>query len=86
MPYYAVYKGFKPGIYNNWNDCNNQIIGFSKPVFKKFTFKKDAELFIQTGGIHVFHKHKHVKKKKLKIFLMCYLKIIFIICLIWMQI
>ena len=64
MPYYAVYKGFKPGIYNNWNDCNNQIIGFSKPVFKKFTFKKDAELFIQTGGIHVFHKHKHVKKKK----------------------
>ena len=60
MPYYAVYKGFKPGIYNNWNDCNNQITGFSKPVFKKFTFKKEAELFIQTGGIRAFHKHKQV--------------------------
>ena len=68
MPYYAVYKGFKPGIYNNWNDCNNQITGFSKPVFKKFTFKKEAELFIQTGGIRAFHKHKQVKKTKIEDF------------------
>lgn len=68
MPYYAVYKGFKPGIYDNWNECNNQITGFSKPVFKKFILKKDAELFIQTGGIHTFKKHTHQKKKKIEDF------------------
>ena len=68
MPYYAVYKGFKPGIYNTWNECNNQITGFSKPVFKKFTLKKDAELFIQSGGIHTFKKHRSVKIHKIEDF------------------
>jgi ribonuclease HI len=63
MPYYAVYKGFKPGIYTNWSECQNQTQGFPKPVFRKFTFKSQAEEFMNTGGIYNHRKH-NIKKKK----------------------
>ena len=34
--YYVVWKGNKPGIYSDWNECHKQLKGFSKPVFKAF--------------------------------------------------
>lgn len=39
--YYVVWKGHKPGIYKNWNDCHEQLKGFSSPVFKAF-FREDV--------------------------------------------
>lgn len=68
MPYYAVYKGFKPGIYDNWNDCNNQITGYSKPVFKKFKLKADAELYMNSGGIHSLKKKKSSNRNRIEDF------------------
>lgn len=62
MPYYAVYRGFKPGIYDSWHTCQNQTQGFPKPVFKKFNLKCDAELFMNTGGVYD-HKKNNIKKK-----------------------
>jgi ribonuclease HI len=44
--YYAVVEGYKPGIYYNWNDCQIQIKGFQNAIYKKFTKKEDAELFL----------------------------------------
>jgi|688.fasta_scaffold111013_2 ribonuclease HI len=64
MPIYAVAKGKKPGIYDNWNDCREQTVGFRNSIFKKFMSRalaqkyidsfdckyEDTELFIYTDG------------------------------------
>ena len=31
---YAVKKGHKTGIFDNWTDCQEATKGFSKPEFK----------------------------------------------------
>jgi len=46
--YYAVAAGRKPGIYCTWNQCENQIKGFSGSKHKKFKTKNEAEKFIQS--------------------------------------
>lgn len=47
MPYYyAVKKGLKPGIYNTWDECKINVLGFKGSVYKKFITKNDALEFI----------------------------------------
>ncbi|MGR3742380.1 ribonuclease H family protein [Companilactobacillus sp. DQM5] len=46
MKFYAIKKGRKPGIYTNWPEAKKQVEGFSGAVYKGFTTKKEAELFI----------------------------------------
>jgi ribonuclease HI len=46
MAYYAVAKGHNIGIYNFWNDCKEQILGYKGAVYKKFNNEKDAEEYI----------------------------------------
>tara|TARA_B110000967_G_C18781262_1_gene508369 strand:- start:226 stop:1164 length:939 start_codon:yes stop_codon:yes gene_type:complete len=50
--YYSVVEGYKPGIYYNWKDCQIQIKGFQNAIYKKFTKKEDAELFLN-GNVTV---------------------------------
>jgi len=47
--YYAVHKGKKPGIYTTWADCSKQVIGVTGSIYKKFTMKEEAELYLQMG-------------------------------------
>jgi len=47
MPYYAVAKGFNPGVYTNWENCKKQVNGYSGPIFKKFSSMTEAEHFIK---------------------------------------
>ena len=50
MPtYYVVHKGKKPGIYSSWTECKKQVDKFDGAIFKKFTDKSDAELFLKEG-------------------------------------
>lgn len=54
MPFYAVAKGRKTGIFLTWDDCRKQVQdGFSKPIYKKFNTRGEAEEFIQdnTGNL-----------------------------------
>lgn len=44
--YYAVKVGKVPGVYTTWPEAQQQIVGFSGALFKKFATKKDAEEFI----------------------------------------
>ena len=44
--FYAVKYGFSPGVYTSWEDCKKQVTGYPKPLFKKFSTQRDAELFI----------------------------------------
>jgi viroplasmin and RNaseH domain-containing protein len=56
MKYYAVRKGFNPGIYTDWEECEKQVNGFIKPEFKKFSNKQDAIDYI--NGIKDIGKNR----------------------------
>lgn len=45
MPYYAVKRGKKPGVYSTWADAKAQIDGFKNPVFRKFDSIDEAKDF-----------------------------------------
>lgn len=49
--YYAVSKGKKPGIYDNWHDADKQVSGFSRSCFKGFSSERLAEGFMQAANI-----------------------------------
>ena len=44
--YYAVRVGRKPGIYNTWNECQEQINGVSGAQYHAFTSLEDAEQYL----------------------------------------
>lgn len=50
MPYYAVKVGKKPGVYNTWTECEANIKGIDKAIFKKFDFESDAKSFINSNN------------------------------------
>ena len=47
--FYSVNKGFKPGLYDNWKECEKNVKGYPEAKFKKFKNKKDAEYFLING-------------------------------------
>jgi len=49
MPFYAVHKGKRRGIYTDWAECKQNIFGVRHPVFKKFNTKEEAEHFLVHG-------------------------------------
>ena len=40
--YYVIIKGIKPGIYNNWPECKENVDKFSGAIFKGFETKDEA--------------------------------------------
>ena len=49
--FYAVHKGLKTGVFENWEECKNNVIGVKGSVFKKFKNLSDAEYFLNTERI-----------------------------------
>lgn len=47
--YYSVHKGFKPGIYLTWEECEEQVANFSNPQYKKCSSQKEANDFMKYG-------------------------------------
>ena len=43
--YYAVRKGFKPGIYTTWEECKKNVDGFSGAEYKGFMTREEAVSF-----------------------------------------
>jgi ribonuclease HI len=41
--FYVVWSGRQPGIYDNWDDCNAQVKGFTGAKYKSFESKGEAE-------------------------------------------
>ena len=35
-PCYVIFTGKKPGIYNTWHECSEQVLGFKKARFMKY--------------------------------------------------
>ena len=50
MPYYAVKKGKKPGIYETWKECQAQVHGYKGAAFKKFPDRAAALAYIKEGN------------------------------------
>lgn len=45
--FYAVRRGFKPGVYTSWDECKSQVDKFPAASFKKFASEKDAWAFFR---------------------------------------
>ena len=51
--YYAVKKGHKTGIFDNWAEAQTATAGFSGPEFKKFKTKAEAEAYLDNRDVWV---------------------------------
>lgn len=49
MPYYSVHNGLNKGIYNTWDECKINVIGFKGAKYKKFDKLQDAEYYLKYG-------------------------------------
>jgi ribonuclease HI len=58
VKFYVVWRGVKPGIYEDWNTCKNNVAGFEGARYKSFETKAAATLafrgnmwdYLATGG------------------------------------
>ena len=48
MPFYAVARGRKVGVYQNWAECQENVTGFSNASFKRFDSSSDAWAFVKS--------------------------------------
>ncbi|CCE72470.1 Piso0_000041 [Millerozyma farinosa CBS 7064] len=46
MPFYAVARGVRPGIYKTWDSCKKNVLGYKGAVYKKFNSSQQAQEFI----------------------------------------
>lgn len=44
--YYAVVRGYNPGIYGSWEGCERQVNGYKGQVYKSFKTKGEAEQYL----------------------------------------
>jgi len=71
MPkYYAVKVGKKPGIYQSWLECKQQVDGFSGATYKSFSSLKAAEEFLalKSSSVEEDQKNEDEIQKKLKVY------------------
>ncbi|PSN56821.1 hypothetical protein C0J52_02707 [Blattella germanica] len=50
MPWYAVARGTKPGVYKTWDECAAHVKNFSGAKFRKFTTQEEALAFVKEFG------------------------------------
>ncbi len=56
--YYVVWKGIKPGIYNNWEACKIQIEGFKGAMYKAFDTITLAKAAFATSPLQFIGNNK----------------------------
>ncbi len=65
--YYVVWKGVKPGIYNNWTDCRLQTQGYEGAIYKSFdSYGEAVEAMHDTPWQHIGQSGKTLKKNNCK--------------------
>lgn len=63
MAYYVVCNGVTPGIYETWDECKKQIMGFPKARYKKFNTLDEAKTAYNTPPKSVARKRRDVTSK-----------------------
>lgn len=57
--YYVVWVGQKPGIYEKWSDCQEQVVGFPDAKYKSYKTRKEAEAaFLDSSSNHISKSSK----------------------------
>jgi ribonuclease HI len=64
--YYVVKKGFKPGIYKTWSECESNVKHYIGAVYKKFNNIFDADNYFNDSPINKLldDNTKHNSNKK----------------------
>jgi ribonuclease HI len=47
--FYTVWRGAQPGVYDTWDECQQQIKGFKGGVYKAFSTRKEAEEALESS-------------------------------------
>ncbi|KAJ5661695.1 Ribosomal protein L9/RNase H1 N-terminal [Penicillium maclennaniae] len=47
--FYGIQRGRVPGVYTDWSKAQEQIRGFQKPRYRKFSTREEAEDFVKSG-------------------------------------
>ncbi|XP_066587127.1 ribonuclease H1-like [Prorops nasuta] len=55
MVYYAVANGRQPGIYENWEDCREQVLHYSHANFKKFSTLREAQKYLMNNSSYDYY-------------------------------
>ena len=56
--FYAVKQGKNPGIYKTWDECKAQVEGFSGALYKGFSTRKEAEIYLSGNVASVTESNK----------------------------
>jgi len=62
--FYAVKNGRNPGIYTSWPECEKNVKGFSGAIYKSFSKRVEAELFMSNQLTFVEKKEVFPEKKE----------------------
>ena len=49
--FYAVWRGRKPGVYEDWKECEKQVKGFAGAGYRAFPTRELAEEAVRSGGL-----------------------------------
>uniref|UniRef100_A0A6C0KRG7 Ribonuclease H n=1 Tax=viral metagenome TaxID=1070528 RepID=A0A6C0KRG7_9ZZZZ len=49
--WYAVAKGFIPGLYDTWDDASQSISGYPSALYKGFNTKEEAQLYLNENMV-----------------------------------
>lgn len=47
--FYGIQRGRIPGVYTDWTKAQEQIRGFTRPKYRKFPTREEAEAFVKSG-------------------------------------
>ncbi|KAJ6032536.1 Ribosomal protein L9/RNase H1 N-terminal [Penicillium herquei] len=47
--FYGIQRGRVPGVYTDWSKAQEQINGFTRPRYRKFPTREEAEEFVREG-------------------------------------
>ena len=64
--FYAVKVGKKPGIYQTWKECQDQVKGFPGAEFKSFLTQQEAKQWIKSKNLT--SRTKKSDKKYIKVY------------------
>ena len=65
MVFYAVKIGRNSGIYETWDECQEQVIGFKGSKYKKFKTYEEAADFIEEKGSFQRPKENNLKANEM---------------------
>ena len=55
MPWYIVFRGRKPGVYRDWQTCNQQVSVYSNCLYRGYASEEEAVAdyisYFATGGV-----------------------------------